>query len=86
MQRNAEKIERKRNSSQLCRPSASLCVAASLRQPYPFTNSFSDSECNRPACQSPRLGRGSGSLGGLDYAMNMVYSVLCLLSLGSIES
>ena len=38
MQRNAEKIERKRNSSQLCRPSASLCVAASLRQPYPFTN------------------------------------------------
>jgi len=40
MQRNAENIERKRKSSRLCRSSASLCVAASLRQPYPFTNNF----------------------------------------------
>jgi hypothetical protein len=40
MQRNAEETKRKRSRSRLCNSSASLCVAASLRQPYPFTNSF----------------------------------------------
>lgn len=40
MQRNAEKIERKRSSSQLCNPSANLCAAASTLPLFKQSLSF----------------------------------------------